>query len=259
MPSLKETIQKNNDPVGFALRQVEQVKQDTLREVALMLERHERVLEQKIEAIEKADPKYGEIVQKATNKAVNSLIEIAKGEKGEPGKDGESIVGPMGPQGLKGDSIVGPQGPMGPKGQDGKDGQSIVGPKGEDGKDGSPDTAQQIADKLNTTEQTVEKKVIIGLEDELKGIKKVIREKGGGSGGGGGMGNIQHESKAVSSATTTVSTTYPIAGGGFAIWGFYQGQMIVRGTHYTVGTDRKTLTLTFTPQDSTSIDLIYIR
>ena len=78
-------------------------------------------------------------------------------------------------------------------------------------------------------------------------------------GGGGGSGNPQHESFAVSSATTTLTVTTPIAAEGFAIWANYNGQGIVRGTHYTVGTDRRTLTLLFNPQDGTSIDIIYIR
>lgn len=67
---------------------------------------------------------------------------------------------------------------------------------------------------------------ISGLEKEITAIKKMPRTI---VQGGGGMGNVQHESKSVSSATTTVSTDYKISGGGFAIWAYYQGQMIVRG------------------------------
>lgn len=119
------------------------------------------------------------------------------------------------------------------------------------------DTPDQIADKLNTLEQKVQRKVIIGLDDELRGIRSSIRTSGGKK--GGGMGDVQHESKAVSSATTSISTTYKIAGNGYAVWAYYQGQLIVRGTHYTVNGDHQTLPLTFTPQDATTIDLIYIR
>jgi hypothetical protein len=56
-----------------------------------------------------------------------------------------------------------------------------------------------------------------------------------------------------------VSTLFPIGGNGFAIWCYYNGQLIMRGEHYTVGADKKTLTLTFTPDDSTKIDIIYMR
>lgn len=73
----------------------------------------------------------------------------------------------------------------------------------------------------------------------------------------GGMGMPQHETHSVNSGTTTITATYNIAANGNAIWAYYQGQFLVKGTHYTVS--GKTLTLTFTPTDSTSIDLVYIR
>lgn len=132
---------------------------------------------------------------------------------------------------------------------------------GKDGKDGSPDTPTQIADKLNTLSEKVEISVIKGLPAFIKNFQRALKEKGGGSGsGGGGMSNIQHETKNVSSATTQITTTYPIAMGGFAIFGaHYQGQLIMRGEHYTVNADRKTLPLTFTPDDNTKIDIIYMR
>ena len=119
------------------------------------------------------------------------------------------------------------------------------------------DKPEIIADKLNTLEEKVNKNVIIGLEKSLKDLKDSVRKGGGKK--GGGMGNVIHETKSVSSATTTITTDYSIAGAGYAIWAFYQSGNIVRGTHYTVGSDFRTLTLTFTPQDSTFIDLIYIR
>lgn len=115
----------------------------------------------------------------------------------------------------------------------------------------------RIATALNTLTEKIEIKVIKGLRKEIERLGKEIQARGGGGGGGGG--NWQHESKSVTSATTTITTNFKIGGGGYAILGFYQGQMIVRGTHYTVGSDRKTLTLTFTPTDSATIDLVYQR
>lgn len=118
--------------------------------------------------------------------------------------------------------------------------------------------AEVIAERLNTTTESVDQSVIKGLAEELATLKREVRKKSDkGGGGGGGMGNVQHETKAVSSATTTVTTTYTVSGGGYAIWAYYQGQLIMRGTHYTVS--GKTITLLFTPQDSTFIDIIYIR
>ena len=127
------------------------------------------------------------------------------------------------------------------------------------GKNGSPDTPDQVVGKVNIAKKKIAMVAIDGLTEELQGIKRVVRDKGGSEKGGGGMGNVQHESKSVSSSTTSVSTSFAIGGNGYAVWGFYQGQMIVRGTHYTVNSDRKTLPLLFTPQDSTTIDFIYVR
>lgn len=124
-------------------------------------------------------------------------------------------------------------------------------------KEMTPDTPEEIANKLNTLEEKVDIKVIRGLTNWLTNLKKSIREKSGGGGGGGGMGNFQHESKSVSSSSTFVDTTYNIGGGGFALWVYYQGQMIARGNAYTVSGKR--ITLLFTPEDNTFIDVIYIR
>lgn len=99
-------------------------------------------------------------------KDTETKVEEVKKMEGPPGKDGEpgeSIVGPRGERGEPGKSIKGDKGdrgergPIGPKpiagidfpipkdGKDGRDGESIVGPPG---KDGSPDTPQQVRDKL---------------------------------------------------------------------------------------------------------------
>lgn len=134
------------------------------------------------------------------------------------------------------------------------------GDKGKQGENGSPDTPDQIANKLNTTKETIDASVIKGLLKTIEELKRAIRNKEKGGGGGGGMGNIQHETKDVSSGTTTVTTTYAISQNGYGIMGaYYQGQLIMRGEHYTVGGDRKTLTLAFVPQDSTKIDIVYVR
>lgn len=95
------------------------------------------------------------------------------GERGEKGEPGQSIVGPQGPigkPGKDGESIVGPAG------RDGKDGVSIKGPAGNSGKDGSPDTAQQIKEKLHSLadEERLDAVAIKGLltaEDVVKHIK----------------------------------------------------------------------------------------
>lgn len=127
------------------------------------------------------------------------------------------------------------------------------------GKTGDKGERGERGEKGETGESVEKESILAELKPELDRlraeVKRLAQQKGGG--GGGGMGNIQHESKAVSSATTSVNTTYTIGGNGFAIWAYYQGQLIMRGEHYTVS--GKTISLLFTPEDNTNLDVIYIR
>lgn len=118
------------------------------------------------------------------------------------------------------------------------------------------ETAEQIIDKINSLEERVEIKAIKGLTNWLNNLKKSIREKSGG-GGGGGMGLPVHESLPLTSATTSVSTSARIAANGYALWVFYQGQMVARGVGYTVS--GQTISLLFTPVDGTYLDIMFIR
>lgn len=124
------------------------------------------------------------------------------------------------------------------------------------------ETADQIADKINTLEEKIEQKTIKGLLKTIENLKISIqnaRMHNAKGGGGGGMGNAQHESFNVTSATTTITLAYNIASNGNAIWANYNGANIVKGTHYTQS--GKVLTLLFTPDDTpaSAIDIIYIR
>lgn len=131
----------------------------------------------------------------------------------------------------------------GPEGKEGKEGKK--------GEAGSPDTPAQVVEKVNKA-GGIKMAAVEGLPEAIKSVKK-----GAGGKSGGGMGNVQHETKPVSAATTSVSTTYPVAVGGRAAWVTYQGQFLVYGTHYTIsGT---TVTLTFDKVDSTFLDITYIR
>jgi len=115
-----------------------------------------------------------------------------KGEKGDVGEMGP--MGPMGPTGPQGESIVGPKGDRGADGIDGI---------GKDGKDGSPDTGEQIVAKLNTLDNVLDSKVIIGYENsdviiakiksqklELKDIKNMPLNMSDMRWHGGGISNI---------------------------------------------------------------------
>lgn len=129
-----------------------------------------------------------------------------------------------------------------------------------EGKDGSPDKPDEIVEKVNIAEKKINISSIKGLLDELAKIRQAIMRGGGGGGskGGGGMGNTIHEVKDISSATTTISLLSHIAGNGTAIFGArYQGQVLDLGVHYTIS--EKTVTLLFTPEDSTKFSISYIR
>lgn len=131
--------------------------------------------------------------------------------------------------------------------------QGLPGRPGVDGKDGSPDTPEEVVSKVNKA-GGVKISAVDGLDERLKQAKK----EGGGGKSGGGMGNPQHETKSVSSGTTSVTTTYTIAAGGRALWIYYQGQFLVYGTHYTVS--GKIISLIATPLvDGTFLDITYIR
>lgn len=165
---------------------------------------------------------------------IDEIVQAMEIKEGRPGNDGKDGKAPTREYLL--DLIE----PLIPEVKDGKD--------GEDGK--AP------------TDEELETLIIPIVDEKIRVVSDILktrRNDGGGGNGGGGMGNVVHETKSVSSGTTSVSTNYKIAGNGYAIWAYYQGALIVRGTHYTVGADQKTLTLLFTPQDSTSIDIIYIR
>lgn len=71
-------------------------------------------------------------------------------------------------------------------GQPGRDGAK--GEQGRPGKDGSPDTAMQIATKLNREEEIIEQKVIKGLDEKIKRLEDLINQKNAFGGGGGGVG-----------------------------------------------------------------------
>lgn len=80
------------------------------------------------------------------------------------------------------DGAKGEKGDRGERGANGRDG--IDGVDGIDGKNGSPDTATQIATKLNTTHESVNLSVIRGLEAKLKELDQARIVRGGVFGGG---------------------------------------------------------------------------
>lgn len=226
---------------------------------SLVTEYVKDVLDARLPAIER------EVEQKRQSLLEEFKVELdsylARNLHNFKGPKGDTVVGPSGP---KGDTVVGPPGKPGIAGKD----STIPGPPGQPGspgmpgKDGSPDTPQDIAKKVNTLTEAIDLTVLKGWKRWSDNIQKALKERGGGKPSGGGMGNIQHEVTVVTSATTTVSTTYTVGGSGYALWLYYNGQGLTRGTHYTVS--GKTITLLFTPDDpipgqNNTILAVYIR
>lgn len=125
------------------------------------------------------DSKLEEIKEELKKKLESELVleidrEELKGEKGEDGKDGED--GEKGEQGVAGkDGKDGRDGLVGKDGLDGKDGK--------DGNDGSPDTAEEIRNKLETLkdEDRLDAKAIKNLPESIVkyagrggGVREVI-------------------------------------------------------------------------------------
>lgn len=124
------------------------------------------------------------------------------------------------------------------------------------------DTPDEVVGKVNAAEAKVRQAAIAGLPEDLARIRREIAKsgKGGGGGGvGGGMGNWQHETNNTSSATTTVTTTYKVAASGMAHILRYNGQILAYGQQYTIGADRKTFTFSFTLDNSSTVDITYVR
>lgn len=102
-------------------------------------------------------------------------IKGEKGDKGDRGEKGEQ--GERGERGEDGKSIKGDKGDAGEQGEVGERGEK--GDTGEKGEGGSPDTGEQIIEKINEDESdlVIRKEKVEGLVDELKRIERVASSK----------------------------------------------------------------------------------
>lgn len=264
MSTLLETIKKLNKKEELNLSEL----REAILKIAedLIAKKFTEVEEEMHEELQELKDELSESIKEVTGKT-------HKGDKGDKPTSKELIdlIIPLIPPPVKGDS--GKDAPLPTKKEllklikplipEVKDGYTPIKGKdyfdGKNGKDGTEIKPLEIAEKLNTTKQSVEMKVINGLEKALdllgKNIQEALRKSGGG-----GMGQPQHERFSTSSSTTTITTAYPIAAGGLAIFGlFYNSGQLHRGRQYTVGSNRKTITLQFTPDDGTEITISYIR
>lgn len=118
------------------------------------------------------------------------------------------------------------------------------------------DTPDEIVEKVNIAKEKVLQSSIKDLAETFDSLKRAIRQSGGG-GGGGGMSLPLHESFSMNGVATSVTLTSNVAAGGNAIIVRYQGQTLDMTTHYTIS--GKTLSLTFTPENGTTISVTYWR
>jgi hypothetical protein len=159
-------------------------QQKKVQKIVDLLQKGETaIIEHLFEIEELVETSLAKVEEKLATLNLNSILEQVKGKDGK-----DSVIpGPKGDKGDKGDP--GKDGTNGTNGKDGytpvkdkdyfdgKDGESIVGPKGEDGKDGSPDTAEQVRDKLESLkeEARLDVKAIKGLDDfETKLVDSIV-------------------------------------------------------------------------------------
>jgi len=215
-------------------------------------------------------------VEKWLNGLINTMIqEKFTGEKGEDGRGG--IDGKDGKDGMDGkDGRDGKDGKDGHNGKDGKDGK-----KGKDGmtpvagvdymtndeskvmirqaaqiiladkrgKDGSPDTPDEVVEKINESKKQIEPSQIRGLEKLVRGI--TVKS------GGGGMGQPIPFSFTGDASTTSFTLSSKVAANGLAIWAYYQGMWLQPTVHFNVVD--KSFNTTFTPENNAIIEGFYFR
>jgi len=251
----KEIIRKyreNKDPMSINWR-------------ALAMEVATEIISAKFAEMEKAVRfDFNELIEELTKDLTPQNLKGEKGNPGPRGFPGKFVVGKPGP--------IGKPGPAGPK-PTRQEIMDLLEPMVAKIKDGETPSDSRllklfkpyiptkekllglIKPLINAFEEKFDKK----LSEFMADVRRLLRERkgGGGASSGGGMGNIITQSTAISSATTTISLDYNVASDGKAIWFNYQGQQQAYGTHFTVS--GKTITLLFTPSDSTFADIIYIR
>lgn len=157
------------------IRKAEELQNpDVLAEVVLDIEEDVEEMEVKIEEIK--------VIAETTKKE--------KGEKGDRGEKGER--GEKGSNGKDGKNGV--DGKNGTNGKDGKDGKGIDGLNGLDGKDGvngkdgSPDTGEQIVEKINKQDTKIDRSKIKDLDKDIKELKERPPIVNNIMGGGGSSG-----------------------------------------------------------------------
>lgn len=183
--------------------------------------------------------------------AIPDLDTVAEKMKGVDGKDG--VAGPQGAKGDKGDrgepgqGVQGAQGKPGKDGRDGRDGRDAIdGMDGKDGLNGSPDTAEDIRNKLELLdgEDRLDAKYIKNLPEAVQHTERVI----GANRALYQLLDVDMSGLAAGQSIKWDGTRwlpYTPSGGGSSTW--YVGE------HVTLAGDGKTLTLLHAPTSVISL------
>src|SRR3990167_9208291 len=250
--NLKEAIEKLKNPDQFFAKQFKQLLEEFKEELEELKQQKDELLA--IDKEEIIDEILKEVKSNLKDEKFLKVFDNIRGKDGEQGLKGDK--GDRGDRGLQG--IPSKDGKDGKTGKDGEQGfrgeKGLIGETGKSGKDGSPDTPEEIAKKLNKTEESVKISVIKGLETYLKKLGQSIQQK---TKGGGGMGLPIHQTFACNGVLTSFTLSNNVAANGNAAWIYYQGQFLVKTTHWAIS--GKILSLTFTPENGTNIDITYIR
>lgn len=127
--------------------------------------------------------KLNALVEQLRSNPLDPVLDVWKGLDGVDGKDGkdgkDGAQGPRGDKGEKGDT--GEKGEKGDRGLKGDRGEK--GDKGDNGKDGSPDTGDQIIDKIATSDKKIGKKNIEGFGEFEDFVKTNLSRRQTSTGG----------------------------------------------------------------------------
>ena len=193
----------------------------------------------------------------------NVSVITLKGDQGEIGEKGDTgEVGPVGPQGERGLTgrmgIPGEKGEVGEKGEIGEKGDK--GDAGKDGINGSPDTVEQIAEKINSKDNHINFQVLTNIPDFVTTRELSLR---GGQGGGGGQqyristdGTYQAHVTAINFAGATYdgSGLVTVTAGGVTSFNALTGAVtLAAGTGITLGTVGNTITINSTADLSVTL------
>ncbi len=179
--------------------------------------------------------KKGDTGESPTDEHLIELITplIPKPIKGEPGNDGKNG---------QDSTVPGPQG---------EPGESI---KGADGKDGSPDTGEQIIDKINDDEsdKVLKREKVEGLNDELKNV----HEKISSIPRGGSRSNNSTKFYPLVADSTTKIFTVPKSVASIVLMSDFP-HILFENSGFTINGNRTQITLTVDNAPTTGSQLLY--